>query len=549
MSAAGLNLLVFREGRKCVPGWKLTCGLLQEVSNLNSAASGVAILRGLLRSGELECATADAGLADPLLEEITDQLAAALVGAGVLPTPNSLASSIAKISSAAVPDQVTISTPEGFAYYGLHPLAYADVFSAVPLVSDHVLVVGIRSIGTTLSAVTTAEARKKGKTVRRTTVRPQGHPYNRETRFSPEQRELIRRELAYNADFLVVDEGPGLSGSSFLSVADALITAGVAREKITLICGHEPNFAGLCCNDGPRRAQQFRWLAVPPQSRRPDGALADIGGGEWRRALLPDQASWPASWTTFERAKYLTAPNCAEPRLFKFAGFGHYGDLACAREALVSASGLGPDPRLEADGFVSYPKLPGRPMSASDLNQRTILRLAGYCALREREFKAPVNDLNSLQQMAEHNLAELGFDLPLNLRLERPVIADGRLQPHEWLLLPDGIMIKTDCGSHGDDHFFPGPTDIAWDLAGAIVEWHMNHAQSEAFLARYRSLTEDHVESRINDFIVAYSVFRSAYCMMAASAVQDNTEKLRLQGAAAGYRKALLAASVAAMGA
>ena len=42
------------------------------------------------------------------------------------------------------------------------------------------------------------------------------------------------------------------------------------------------------------------------------------------------------------------------------------------------------------------------------------------------------------------------------------------LAPHEWLRLDDGNVRKTDAIAHGDDHLFPGPTDIAWDLAGAI---------------------------------------------------------------------------------
>ena len=73
-----------------------------------------------------------------------------------------------------------------------------------------------------------------------------------------------------------------------------------------------------------------------------------------------------------------------------------------------------------------------------------------------------MDGISALQRMAEHNLQELRFDLPVSLRLQRPVIADSRMQPHEWLLTPAGQVLKTDSGSHGDDHFFPGPTDIAW---------------------------------------------------------------------------------------
>ena len=117
--------------------------------------------------------------------------------------------------------------------------------------------------------------------------------------------------------------------------------------------------------------------------------------------------------------------------------------------------------------------------------------MAEYCAFRLRTFRVELGELNALQQMAEHNLRELGLDLPIELRLEHAVIADGRMQPHEWLVTNEGRLLKTDSGSHGDDHFFPGPTDIAWDLAGAIVEWQMNEQQATDFIDLYRCASGD----------------------------------------------------------
>jgi hypothetical protein len=141
--------------------------------------------------------------------------------------------------------------------------------------------------------------------------------------------------------------------------------------------------------------------------------------------------------------------------------------------------------------------------------------------------------------MSDHNLNELGLKLPVELRLERPVIADGRMQPHEWVWSAAGELLKTDSGSHGDDHFFPGPTDIAWDLAGAIVEWQMNEQQTAEFLNRYRRASGDDASARIDSFIKAYTVFRLAYCLMAANAMNGSDEQPRLQQAADAYRKLL----------
>ena len=174
-------------------------------------------------------------------------------------------------------------------------------------------------------------------------------------------------------------------------------------------------------------------------------------------------------------------------------------------------------------------------MRAADLNDGVLARLAQYCAFRAASFPAELHDLNALQQMADHNLRELGFNVPVQLELKRPVIADGRMQPHEWLLSGTGKMLKTDSGSHGDDHFFPGPTDIAWDLAGAIVEWEMNAERSAMFLDLYRQKTGDDAGSRIEHFVTAYSVFRAAYCLMAANALGEGDESRRFLAAAEKY--------------
>ncbi len=196
-------------------------------------------------------------------------------------------------------------------------------------------------------------------------------------------------------------------------------------------------------------------------------------------------------------------------------------------------------PRAESDGFVSYPWIEGRPLSASDLSSEILVRLAEYCAFRLQAFSLELGDITGLKQMADHNLRELGLDLRVELCLKHPVIVDGRMQPHEWLLSAEGKLLKTDSSSHGDDHFFPGPTDIAWDLAGAIIEWQMNEYQTTEFLDRYHRFSGDDASARIEGFIKSYAVFRLAYYLMAANAMNGSDEQTRLQRAATGYRAVL----------
>src|SRR6478609_5999270 len=557
---SGVNLLVFRGNQRCVSGHKLKAQLAEQLRLLCGDNSRERLICALLRAGELECGLADAdGEGVRSAELLTDRMAHALLQSwrwggrseSEFQTSDSISANFQNISiqsllesaqNLPIIEQLSIATAEGFAYYALHPLAYADVLERICGPEDSLLVVGIRSIGTTLSAVMAAAARRQGTKVERLTVRPQGHPYNRTAEFSARQLSAIKQYASFSATFAVVDEGPGLSGSSFLAAAEALEQAGAPREKIVLVSSHPPNVDALCAVDAARRWRRFNCAAVSGETRRPSQAVHFTGGGKWRHQAFANESDWPAVWTSFERLKYLSSTEHEDPRLYKFAGLGHYGDEVFERELQVAAAGFGLMPRQESDGFVSYPCLvyqgtSGRSLAARNLSPAILARMAEYCAFRLRIFGVDLGELNALQQMAKHNLRELGMDLPVELRLEHPVIADGRMQLHEWLVSNEGRLVKTDAGSHGDDHFFPGPTDIAWDLAGAIVEWQMNEQQAREFLDLYRCASGDDASARIEGFLKAYAVFRAAYCLMAANAMRGSDEEARLQRAANEYKE------------
>ncbi|MGZ4878573.1 MAG: hypothetical protein ACXVIO_10290, partial [Candidatus Angelobacter sp.] len=359
---SGLNLLVFRGDQRHVSGQELKATLTAQLEQLGGQCSHAAFLGALLLAGELECGVADLDCeAASSFEFLTDCIADALLqdepGAHFHKRDfHSLIFHSLTNAARALPafEQLSISTPEGFAYYALHPLAYADIVREIPAV-ESLLVVGIRSIGTTLSAVAAAAARARGIKAERITVRPEGHPYDRNAELTSEQIAAVRKAVSCGANFAVVDEGPGLSGSSFLAVAEALERAGAPTEKILLVSSHAPNVDALCATDAARRWQRFRCVAVAAEVRRPAQAMEFIGGGEWRSRLIANESQWPASWTSFERLKYLSSTERDERRLFKFAGLGHYGDVVFERERKVAAAGFGPMPRAESDGFVSYP--------------------------------------------------------------------------------------------------------------------------------------------------------------------------------------------------
>src|SRR5256886_8568334 len=536
MSAVETDLWVFRDGRKSVS----SAGLLDELHTslkklLDSPRPHIreCCLNALIRAGELESALADAeSLVRSALAALTDALAFALLS-GDLSSVRRLTGSLSNLS---LPQIVETSPPEGFSYYALHPLDFADAGMRLANPPRPVAVIGIRSIGTTLSAVVAATLRGTGSSVERITVRPSGHPYSRITQFTSEHIRWIEKQKEQSAMFLVVDEGPGRSGSSFLSVGEALIDAGVPAAQLTLIGSHEPDLNLLCADDAARRWKAFHFRAA---ASRVDSRFSDhvfVGAGEWRRKLLPEAAMWPACWPRMERVKFLSRDGT---RLYKFEGLGPMGEAVQQRSRLVDQAGFGCSVTDAGDGFSCYAVAEATPMTAEEVDPIVLERMAQYCAFRVAEFGAGGVPA-PLAEMLRFNISrEIQIELNLNLDALQPsrlVVVDGRMQPHEWLRTKDGILLKTDASTHGDDHFFPGPTDIAWDLGGVTVEWNLHPAALEFLLARFARLTGNDLRRTLPAFMLAYSVFRLAWCKMALSTVTDSSEQLRLRTAYRRYR-------------
>jgi hypothetical protein len=135
-------------------------------------------------------------------------------------------------------------------------------------------------------------------------------------------------------------------------------------------------------------------------------------------------------------------------------------------------------------------------------------------------------------------LEEFGVELDLAAELQTasPVICDARMLPHEFLLTSSGRLLKCDAAVHGDDHFFPGACDIAWDLAGAIIEWQMKRQAAEFFCRRFQQLTGDATAARLPAYLLAYSLFRIGYCSFAAEAMSGTAEQQRFEALRSHYR-------------
>ena len=302
---------MYREGRQTVSGTELARQLRACLAGLAAAPTQDGFVAALLQAGELECALYDAALSGAATATvITDRIAGLVCSQSGGEDSRAdqfsgiVTEMMGNLGSICPPRDLTLSCPEGFAYYALHPLDFADAIAQRSARPASALVIGIRTIGTTLSAVIAAQLARMGAVVERTTVRPGGHPYQRHCNFDAGQLQSIKRALQTGADFLVCDEGPGRSGSSFLSVAEALEREGVPSNRITLLCSHQPDVDSLCAPNAPQRWGRYQSLASGMTRRLPSQAGKYLGGGEWRRLLVSPGERWPAAWPQTERLKY-----------------------------------------------------------------------------------------------------------------------------------------------------------------------------------------------------------------------------------------------------
>ncbi len=531
------DLWAFREGRKSISGTVLFGELAAATQALcaHPADRGLAI-SALMLAGEFESGVADVkSPAQSVAQELTDALARAFLGGAE--ALNSVTGLVKQIGGLELPQTLSVSPPEGFAYYALHPHDFSRLAQRTAGETDSALIVGIRSIGTTLSAIVHATLSLKGKKAERITVRPTGHPYERCTRFNTQQLRAIDEAMTRKTDFMVVDEGPGRSGSSFLSVAEALTNAGVPPARIVLLGSRPVNVSQLCAENAPARWSRFRfvWPESSVYTRFSDHIY--IGGGNWREILLEDQSRWPACWPQMERLKFLSPDRRS---IFKFEGFGRFGEGVLSRAEALAKAGFSCPAENAGDGMMRYPRIHGTVLQTADVSRSLLEDLARYCAFRAAEFRVADPPPTQLPAMLKFNaLQEFGIDLGSEMEelcTGQFILTDARMQAHEWIRGNDARVIKLDACTHGDDHFFPGPADIAWDLAGAIVEWNLDEPTADFFLSEFRKISGIDRSQAISAFTVAYIVFRLAYWKMALPTVAGSAEEDQVLHAYRHYR-------------
>lgn len=446
------------------------------------------------------------------------------------------------------PDTVSVKTPEGYAFYAVYPEAYLKAAIQRHWESPP-LVIGLRSIGTGLAALVAAAANSKAVV----TLRPVGEPFHRELRISDALRDLL---AAHTGPFAIVDEGPGLSGSSFGAVAALLEELGVAADRIVFLPSHDGD-VGPQASEADRR----RWRSAHRSVATFDDLTAeeplegwfasligevefvdDLSGGAWRRAAAIPPADWPPVNAMQERRKFRL--HTASGRwLAKFAGLGAIGEGKFERAQQLHRAGFSPEPLALRRGFLIERWEAGAPGELGDRGE-FVQHLGRYLGFRAAAFPAAAEagaSLEELATMAKVNAAErlraeeaAAVATIVDTRLGdagrgHPVHVDGRLQSWEWRQSPDGLLLKTDAVDHSEAHDLVGCQDIAWDIAGAAAEFDLTREEVVEVCAGVEAVSQRRPDPGLLAlFEVCYPAFQVGYWRFAEQAASDGTEKARI---------------------
>lgn len=459
-----------------------------------------------------------------------------------------------------IPEHIRVRVSEGFVYYGLFPETYSRAAEEFwrERRPRRAVIIGIRSIGTGLSAVVGAVLKHYGCGVRSFTVRPRGHPFDRKIEAG---REFDRALESCNADaYLIVDEGPGLSGSSIGSTAEKLSTLGISDERIVVFPCWEPDAKDFVSRAAADRWERHRkywalfedvWLKTGKMAALlPGSELRDISAGAWR-TLFYTGGDAPAVHPNYEQRKYLCADN-GHRSLAKFAGLGRYGRIKFRRMEKLAETGLVVAPRRLAGGFLVTDFVEGRPFMSRDFIGRDLIdSMAGYLAFIRKTFRADkAIPTDEMIHMIENNISKgLGeewlrpIDSMASLRAAldagEPVEIDGRMFPHEWIKTGHGYL-KADAVDHHMDQFFPGSQDCAWDVAGTCFEFGFDRTQRDFFIDRFQSLTGDRlIRWKLPFYSIAYLSFRLGYAVLCGDSLGETEDGLKFRRMADRCRTAL----------
>lgn len=459
-----------------------------------------------------------------------------------------------------LPRALEIRAPEGYAHYALDPIGYAGAADRYrrEVGARHArraVVVGVRSIGTSLSGIvaarlsvgtdpdsadaTNSESKlcmthsargvaAEGHPIRSVTIRPRGRSGARRVMTDAPLYDTIRQWLSDGGDLLIVDEGPGATGETFRCVAEWAGDLGVSAHRVILF----PSHLGLPGLGDPETCdflEQSRRYAPPIGDGRVERLCTRLGlssprnlsAGRWR-AAVPGARHAPAI-PNHERLKFHAHDGEGRTIAIRYTGIGRSGAEVLDRAQRLDSKGIGPVVVGHAAGFTLSEWTEGHALGHEDPVRPTLLQaVADYLRTRTSLFRTGQSvELEPIIAMLYENTTETFSGRPMydhrrlrsqsgathairqpedegalhsppsglsgaihaleSLPTREAVIADARLQRHEWIQTPTGYT-KVDAIEHGDGIRLPGPTDPAWDLAGAVIEFGLNTSEQDELI-------------------------------------------------------------------
>jgi hypothetical protein len=455
-----------------------------------------------------------------------------------------------------LPGSIEMKVPEGYAFYALYPEAYAEAARSLKLAAP-TTVIGLRSIGTSLAAVTAAAIGASSFA----TLRPFGDEYARQIAISDALAGELLSER--NGQFVIVDEGPGLSGSSFGAVADWLEDHGIAEDRIVALASHDGNLGPHASRRHRERWPRIRRAAASFDDRFPEllsswaggmlRPIEDISHGQWRKRVYATPADWPPVCSTWERRKFVGNIR-GHPCLLKFAGLGREGESKLERARILHAAGVAPEPLGLLHGFlVERWHDEALPLLAKS---KPLPQLAQYIGSRAQLLPAHDHCGASLQGLLTMIRRNVSLSLgPQTLpqvdvwaerlpRLQRLIVrtqTDNRLDRHEWLQLLNGRLLKSDALDHCQSHDLIGCQDVSWDVAGATIEFDLDQREASGLAAEVGRMVGRPLDPELLQFMtLAYLSFRLGQAKLSAEmSAGDPAERRRLDALAVRYRKRL----------
>jgi hypothetical protein len=366
---------------------------------------------------------------------------------------------------------------------------------------------------------------------RRYTVRPYGHPFDRQV--------ALAERFGADDRVLVVDEGPGLSGSSFFSVGRALTANGVSAGRQVYLCAHSqppgkmarPEISAFWEHAQRYVASSFECAFGPAGSLlenvelelegrfdAPVRQVEDLSQGRWRALAAGESPERLPSYAAFERPKLLAELEDGRRVLLKFYGqvlrmdpvtcAVDWSDAAAARQI---ASGDARATRVH--GYVARLWLDGELLTPAAKTPSLLERLALFLA--ERPWHCT---------RGSGNAADCCYAMT------------GSLAPQEWLRLPSGRVVKLPETLAGFDHTAIDSEPLGWDLAAALIEWQLSEGEAEQLLAFFRARSGIDIELRdVLPHAARYARFQLEKARFCANQAGPGEESRRLELEAVRY--------------